>query len=57
MDREFKLKKGSTITWNGDPYLGDLGDANYEVPGGANLLSFFKIQVLTEKFQLILMLI
>ena len=37
VDREFKLKKGSTITWNGDPYLGDLNiDANYEVPGGAN---------------------
>ena len=37
VDREFNLKKGSTIIWNGDPYLAELNiDANYEIPGGAN---------------------
>ena len=37
VDREFNLKKGSTIVWNGDPYLAELNiNANYEVPGGAN---------------------
>ena len=37
VNREFELIKGSRITWNGDPYLGDLNiNANYEIPGGAN---------------------
>lgn len=37
INREFELLKGSRITWNGDPYLGELNiNANYEIPGGAN---------------------
>ena len=37
VDREFILTKGSTIVWNGNPYMADLNiNANYEVPGGAN---------------------
>ena len=37
VDREFILKKGSSIVWNGNPYTADLNiNANYEVPGGAN---------------------
>ena len=37
VDREFILAKGSTIVWNGNPYMADLNiNANYEIPGGAN---------------------
>jgi len=37
VDREFILTKGSTIVWNGNPYMADLNiNANYEIPGGAN---------------------
>mgnify|MGYP001297598693 CR=1 FL=1 len=37
VDREFFLKKGSTIVWNGDPYQAEVNiNANYQVPGGAN---------------------
>ncbi len=37
VDREFLLKKGSTIVWNGDPYQAELNiNANYDIPGGAN---------------------
>ena len=37
VDREFNLKKGSTIVWTGNPYMADLNiNANYEIPGGAN---------------------
>jgi hypothetical protein len=37
VDREFNIKKGSSLTWNGNPYMADLNiNANYEIPGGAN---------------------
>ena len=37
VNREFIINKGSTLIWNGDPYLADINiNANYEVPGGAN---------------------
>ena len=37
VDREFILKKGSSIVWSGNPYTADLNiNANYEIPGGAN---------------------
>ena len=37
VDREFILSKGSSIIWNGNPYLADLNiNANYDIPGGAN---------------------
>jgi len=37
VDREFILKKGSSIVWSGSPYTADLNiNANYEIPGGAN---------------------
>ena len=37
MNREFDIIKGSTLVWNGDPYLARINlYANYEVPGGAN---------------------
>ena len=37
VDREFILSKGSSIVWNGNPYLADINiNANYKIPGGAN---------------------
>ena len=37
VDREFILNKGSSIAWNGNPYLADISiNANYQIPGGAN---------------------
>ena len=37
VDREFILSKGSSIVWDGNPYLADLNiNANYNIPGGAN---------------------
>jgi hypothetical protein len=37
VNREFDIIKGSTLVWNGDPYLAEIDlYANYEVPGGAN---------------------
>ena len=37
VNREFDIIKGSTLVWNGDPYLARINlYANYEVPGGAN---------------------
>ena len=37
VDREFNIKKGSSLTWNGNPYMADINiNANYEIPGGAN---------------------
>ncbi|MGY8946034.1 MAG: translocation/assembly module TamB domain-containing protein [Flavobacteriales bacterium] len=37
VNREFDIIKGSTLVWNGDPYLAEINiNANYEVPGGAN---------------------
>tara|TARA_B100000989_G_scaffold260619_1_gene211295 strand:+ start:2763 stop:6209 length:3447 start_codon:yes stop_codon:yes gene_type:complete len=37
IDKKFKLKKGGTIVWDGDPLLAQMNiQASYEVPGGAN---------------------
>ena len=37
VNREFDIIKGSTLVWNGDPYLAEINiNANYQVPGGAN---------------------
>ena len=37
IDREFILSKGSSIIWNGNPYLAEINiNANYKIPGGAN---------------------
>ncbi len=37
IDKKFQLKKGGTITWDGDPLSAQMNiQATYEVPGGAN---------------------
>ncbi len=37
IDKKFQLKKGGTITWDGDPLAAQMNiQATYEVPGGAN---------------------
>jgi len=37
IDKKFQLKKGGTITWDGDPLAAQMNiQASYEVPGGAN---------------------
>ena len=37
IDKKFQLKKGGTITWDGDPLAAQMNiQATYKVPGGAN---------------------